>query len=390
MVQHLNRGTAIRYRLLLFMFIIASIGTSTNVDINSNILLGESCPQELDFFTVALTFSDPTIIQDGDSANVFIEDTASIEIPSHPQLPRKVITLYIPEGYDASTIEVLSFDTTDKGSGHDVAPVSGPFCPSCGGGGGPPEKDPTIYGSSDPYPANVAEVANTQSVKDYKKISLAVYPITYHPLNGTLYFHSSISIKVPTGAAGSQNADRSLEERDYIRSLVDNDFALEDKFEAYVAPRPIESGPWCCEDTDCSLESEECVDYICVVQATPTPEPTPTATPEPTPTATPEPTPTETNTRRPPPPPTRTPTPPIEITLTDMRYERWGRPAEGCARFDDRSEVRKFNLELTLKNVSEEKIEEWYPVFYTNGGRELLTCFYLYWGCSAPWIPEQK
>ena len=73
-----------------------------------------------------------------------------------------------------------------------------------------------------------------------------------------------------------------------------------------------------------------------------------------------------------------------------MRYERWGRPAQGCARFDDRSEVRKFNLELTLKNESEEKIEEWYPVFYTNGGRELLTCFYLYWGVFGALDPEAE
>ena len=71
-----------------------------------------------------------------------------------------------------------------------------------------------------------------------------------------------------------------------------------------------------------------------------------------------------------------------------MRYEQWGRPVQGCASFDDRSEVRKFNLELTLRNDSDTQIEEWYPVFYANSGRELLTCFYLYWGVFGALDPD--
>ena len=109
--------------------------------------------------------------------------------------------------------------------------------------------------------------------------------------------------------------------------------------------------------------------------STPTTTPTNTATPTVTPTITPTPMPTA------PPPPTNTPVPPVSITLANMRYERWGRPVQNtCRGFDDKSPVRKFNLELTLKNNSTEAINEWYPKFYSNAGGLLLTCYYVYRG----------
>jgi len=71
-----------------------------------------------------------------------------------------------------------------------------------------------------------------------------------------------------------------------------------------------------------------------------------------------------------------------------MRYERWGRPVQNtCQAFDDKDPVRKFNLELTLKNNSDQTIQEWYPAFYSNTGRLLLTCYYVYRGAFGALPP---
>jgi hypothetical protein len=122
---------------------------------------------------------------------------------------------------------------------------------------------------------------------------------------------------------------------------------------------------------------------------TPTATPVPTNTPRPTdtplPTNTPLPAATATPTAKP--KPTKTPTPAISLDLTGMRYEQWGKPQHGCASFDDRAVVRKFNLEMTLTNHTGEAIREWYPDFYGAGGSLLTTCFYVYSAEGFPSIP---
>jgi len=72
------------------------------------------------------------------------------------------------------------------------------------------------------------------------------------------------------------------------------------------------------------------------------------------------------------------PTAAITLALRNITYEQWGRPQNGCRSFDDKSAVRKFNVEITLVNNSSETIKEWYPEFYSASGALLLTCFYVY------------
>jgi len=111
----------------------------------------------------------------------------------------------------------------------------------------------------------------------------------------------------------------------------------------------------------------------------------PTATATPLPTETPLPTQTATDTPRP--KPSKTPTPAISLELTNMRYEQWGKPVHGCSGFDDRSMVRKFNLEMTITNHTKEAIREWYPDFYGAGGSLLVTCYYVYSAEGFPSVP---
>lgn len=118
-----------------------------------------------------------------------------------------------------------------------------------------------------------------------------------------------------------------------------------------------------------------------------TPRPTDTPLPTNTPLPTDTPLPTATATPTPKPKPTKTPTPVVILELTGMRYETWGNPQHGCSSFDNKTVVRKFNLELTLTNPTDQAIRDWYPDFYSNGGRLLLTCFYVYSAEGFPTVP---
>lgn len=84
------------------------------------------------------------------------------------------------------------------------------------------------------------------------------------------------------------------------------------------------------------------------------------------------------------PKPTEEPTAPpasavnVSIELEGMHYETWGAPVGGCQQFDDSHPMRKFQLQITLYNGTRQKITDWYPEFYANNGRLVLTCFYGY------------
>jgi hypothetical protein len=81
-------------------------------------------------------------------------------------------------------------------------------------------------------------------------------------------------------------------------------------------------------------------------------------------------------------PPAPTPTTALKfaVSAANTRYEQWGRPKGGCSSFDNQSAVRKFNVDITVKNQSAQALSEWYPCFWANDGRLLFTCFYGYKG----------
>ena len=88
--------------------------------------------------------------------------------------------------------------------------------------------------------------------------------------------------------------------------------------------------------------------------------------------------------RKAPPPPAK-----VDLELNLRGYEQWGRPVgrpNPCSLFDNSSAVRKFNVDITVINNSDELITEWYPTFYANTGRELTTCWYRY-GDTFPTVP---
>ncbi len=57
--------------------------------------------------------------------------------------------------------------------------------------------------------------------------------------------------------------------------------------------------------------------------------------------------------------------------------------------FDNRSAVRKFNVEVIVTNNSAQNIDDWDFVFYNNtGGPVIITCYYFY-GAILPIHPGE-
>jgi hypothetical protein len=111
--------------------------------------------------------------------------------------------------------------------------------------------------------------------------------------------------------------------------------------------------------------------------ATVTPTRSLTATIQPTVTIQPTPTPTATV-----PAPTATTAPvapgPLSVTLINPHYERWGRPADntGCFYYNNGSPVRRFAMQIVLKNNTAAAISDWAkPSFYANTGATLVRCY---------------
>ncbi len=102
-----------------------------------------------------------------------------------------------------------------------------------------------------------------------------------------------------------------------------------------------------------------------------------------------EPSPARRPTTAPAPRPAPTQPPHVELDFNARGYEQWGRPVgqpNPCRLFDNSSGVRKFNMDITVTNKSQELITHWFPAFYANTGRELLTCWYTY-GDTFPSVP---
>ncbi len=130
---------------------------------------------------------------------------------------------------------------------------------------------------------------------------------------------------------------------------------------------------------------------VIVVTATPAPAtPTPTAPPVATTMATSTATalpPSATATRPPAPTATATATvtmapvapSPLNVTLSNPHYERWGRPTDstGCLNYNNGSPVRRFTIQIIVKNNTSTAISDWKsPFYYSNSGASLARCYY--------------
>ncbi len=133
---------------------------------------------------------------------ISIENFGRLLIPGKPNLPSKIFSVAIPPGAKVVDISYNTKDTVLSGS-YKISPS--PLSRAIG------EENPliyeqelkkynenykSVYGSNNPYPSSVVELANTGGYRKYNLVDVRVNPFTYCPLSGKLIYHSIISVSV--------------------------------------------------------------------------------------------------------------------------------------------------------------------------------------------------
>ncbi len=218
---------------LLLLVLLPSLVLSTELDVGTNIATSEMYSQQLRYFNVDVAFSDPVLTMEDGSTSITIENTTLVSEPTHPMLPMRIVTLYIPEGYQVSSVEVIELVTRSLGADHQVLPAPYPISPI---DHKPSERNTSIYGSPEPFPPQSFMTYGTRRLMGYNVFQVATFPITYYPINGSLLFHPRIRIRAQLEWTGTEGPGKEEEERGFISSIVENDFALEEGFGTPVVP----------------------------------------------------------------------------------------------------------------------------------------------------------
>ena len=144
--------------------------------------------------------------------------------PGEPRLPGGRASILIPYGEVVTSIQVTG-DETLVGTGYVIEPVGKPFAISVGPTSeNIPQPDPTIYNSSDPFPATRYVSRGTQAFRGYDILMLRLEPTKYIPTTGALYHYPALHVVVQTQAGSGRNTLlRGLtEDKDAAVARVDN------------------------------------------------------------------------------------------------------------------------------------------------------------------------
>lgn len=71
----------------------------------------------------------------------------------------------------------------------------------------------------------------------------------------------------------------------------------------------------------------------------------------------------------------------LSPTLSNPHYEQWGRPTDsgGCRNYNDGSPVRRFTIQMIVRNNTGGTINDWTgPYYYANTGQSLARCYFPY------------
>ena len=139
--------------------------------------------EELHFQTV----SEYDIVQYGDLD--FSQNAGA------PQLPVQIVQILLRPGQEITGLEIKHVETEEIAGEFEMYPVQPSQVLSDNAIRFVPP-DPEVYLSSEPYPANVAEIAHRGYLAGYNVGAFVVYPVQYVPAEKKLLFHSRIEIEI--------------------------------------------------------------------------------------------------------------------------------------------------------------------------------------------------
>ncbi len=151
--------------------------------------------------TLDFAESDITTVRDGEFDVIRIDGLRATLDLGHPELPVQYLRFALPEGTTASGLDVSVRDISTLPGRYTVRPVQPqiPFSLPV-----VPERidpSPDVYESARPYPESPARLIDTGNVGGHTVATVAVYPLQYHPSDGTLTLNGTIEISIATSPA---------------------------------------------------------------------------------------------------------------------------------------------------------------------------------------------
>jgi len=177
--------------LVTLVLVVLSLSTlaSTESEMDKNQML-----------TISYSFDVPQVEKLAINNNIYdrviLPDAPSIADPGEPCLPVKGAYILLPKNTQLSKIDVVTSEKVYLGSGFNIETYGKPVPLSMAKLAKPPEPDPEIYGSEDPFPGVLFTEGDTYSFRGYDILVLSLYPVQYVPVTGELFYFNNITVSV--------------------------------------------------------------------------------------------------------------------------------------------------------------------------------------------------
>jgi len=174
-------------------------------------------------------FQDYEITQNDSYSMIIFPHTQLSGLPGEPVLPYQAVSLLLPPGTIAASIEIISEMET---------PIPGTFTlypqqhvvPLSNGKSGEFIQNRKIYSSSSSYPADRHGHLTTQYMNGYAFALSTFTPVTYHPATGELSYFRKVTVRIHT--TPDQQAIEALNNLSSSSSVLDRVATLAQNFEA--------------------------------------------------------------------------------------------------------------------------------------------------------------
>ena len=160
---------------------------------------------------------------------VVLDGAAMTTAVGAPSLPALAVNVVLPQGMRVTGVTCSPVLTESVQGSLFILPVQPPRPLSDTGRVEFVTPDPAVYGSTAPYPQELARVAGQNSMQGYNLASLLIYPLQYSPRQMTLQFHSRLSLDLSLRPAdlgylpiGKRGEQRRKAAEDDVRSIVIN------------------------------------------------------------------------------------------------------------------------------------------------------------------------
>ena len=142
-------------------------------------------------------FSDYEITQSGDYHFISFENTQMAGQIGEPSLPYHAVSLLLPPGYSAESIEIIGEDENFISGEYQLYPrqASRPLSEESLGVF---QKNQNIYNSDVQYPAKLYGEFSTEFLNGYSFVLSTFTPVKYNPAKGKISWYKKVTIRIKT------------------------------------------------------------------------------------------------------------------------------------------------------------------------------------------------